>query len=74
MLTVSPAAHAQIVPLTVQAVEIIMADLVCENGQVMQVVMPKDNNWFPFINITHETGAKILRLFTRNDLELSGST
>ena len=62
---------SQVVPLTIQALEIVLADLKGGNSQNEFVTLPSAEKWKPFITITHETGVKIMKLYTNSDLELS---
>ena len=53
---------SQVVPLTIQALEIVLADLKNGNSQNDYVTLPPGGIYKPFITITHETAAKIMKL------------
>lgn len=64
---------SQIVPLTIAALEVVLADLKSGNDQDMRVTLPDGRGWLPFITIPHHTCVKIMKLFIYPDLELAKS-
>lgn len=55
--------RSTIIPLTVEALEIVLADLKGGRGQGMRLTLP-NHGFLPFISVPHETSAKMIRTYT----------